>query len=118
MACVASARSAGVRRRGLAAAAPKKGGAGKGKKDSGAAQAAAGPGDFPIDDMYPELKLGELQAADLPEWAVEEYKSVYEGPKLADRPPPLPGQEDRKYFKVLRRQKIKDNNERRALGIQ
>jgi hypothetical protein len=116
VAALASSSRVGLARRGMAAA-PKKGAA-KPKKDSGGASAATGPGDFPIDEMYPELKLGELTAADLPAWAAEVYAEVYEKPKLADRPAPLPGQEDRKYFKVLRRQKIKENNEKRALGMQ
>ena len=115
MASLASTRWVGCR--GLAAAAPKKAGAAKGKKESGGAAPATGPGDFKIDEMYLQLKLEELKPSDVPAWAAEQYVSVFESPKLADWPPPLPGQEDRKYFKVLRRKKIKENNERRGLGI-
>ncbi len=118
MASLASSRWA-LGRRELAAAAPKKAGAAKGKKESGGGGGpAAGPGDFKIDEMYTQLKLEELKPSDVPAWAAEQYMEVFESPKLADRPPPLPGQEDRKYFKVQRRQKIKENNQRRALGIQ
>jgi hypothetical protein len=117
LAAVASLSRTGLAQRGMAAA-PKKGGAAKPKKDAGGGgSAAAGPGDFKIDEMYPELKLGELTAADVPAWAARVYSEVFEQPKLADRPPPLPGQEDRKSFKVLRRAKIKENNERRGLGM-
>ncbi len=37
--------------------------------------------------------------------------------KAKDKPAPPPGEETRLYFKLLRRQKIKDNNERKTLGL-
>jgi hypothetical protein len=88
----------------------------KGKKGGGAATAekAGGIGDFPMDEMYPELKLGELQESDLPAWVNEVADEV-----LADaaKAAPAPGEEDRKYFKLQRREKIKQDNERRSLGV-
>ncbi len=112
-----------VGRRGYAA--PKKGASGKGGKGGGggggASAAVGGVGDFALDDMYAELRLGSLSKADLPAWTREQYLAVYQQQgKNATHPPPppAPGTEDKKYFKLQRRQKIKEDNERRAMGVQ
>lgn len=89
----------------------KKGGGGGG----GAAGATGGPGDFPVDEMYKELNLHELKRSDVPQWAVDDVKLVF-GPAQPETPV-LPGQETKKTFKELRRQRIKENNERKGMGL-
>ncbi len=107
--------TASIARRGFAGAAPKKAG---GKKEKGGpAQVLGGIGDFPLDDMYTELKLGDIKVADLPSWVKEEYDNVMKGVKEKDKPTPPAGLEDRKYFKAERKKKIKADNERRELGM-
>ncbi len=108
--------TASVARRGFAAAAPKKAG---GKKDKGGpAQAVGGIGDFLLDEMFLDLKLGDIKAADLPPWVQEEYDNMTVAVKEKNKPTPPAGQEDRKYFKAERKKKIKADNERRELGME
>lgn len=100
-------------------AAPKKEkGGGKGGKDKGGATAAApvgGPGDFPPNEMYEELKLGEMKDSDVPTWAKDIAKEALKTSQ--DSAERLPGREDRRSFKLQRREKIKEDNERRGMGL-
>jgi hypothetical protein len=103
-----------VLQRSFASAAKKGGGKAKGG-GAGAAAPTGAVGDFPLDEMYPDLKLGSLTKADLPSWAKEELALVFP-PKGVKIPPP--GPDERKFYKLERRKKIKEDNERRALGVQ
>ena len=64
--------------------------------------------------MYPQLKLGELTDADVPEWAGDLVEEVYDAVTEEEI---KPGEEDRKHFKLLRREKIKAENERKSMGV-
>ena len=97
--------------------AAKKGGKGKGGGGGaagGGASEKTALGDFSTDEMYPELKLGELTDADVPAWAREAAVKVLE-PQEVELP--RPGEEDRKHFKLERRERIKLDNARRGMGL-
>lgn len=89
------------------------GGGGKDKKSGGGANKALGPGDFPMAGQWGPVNLDSITAKDLPDWVNEEYDLVFA--KKAESP--SAGKEDRKFFKVQRKQRIKEANQRKTLGI-